>query len=285
MKRTSMPIKKQIWFAFFILLLGVNFGCKNKKGLTPQATNRISDKELREALLYKEQVNFDHFYSKINIDYRDNKSTQSFKTSVKMRIDSAFSGTLSKGPIILGTYLLDKDSIKSTNKLEKCYFTENLSFVSHIMGVDLEYDFFQSVILGKPIGINIDKKYKQIKDKDKQYYILSSHSKRKFEQIEKDKINLENERNDNIYLQYYFTPDSLKLAKMHIEIPADTVSIYVNYVEKTRIDSFIVPELTTISVVKPSDSIVMQLNYSKIRINSPRDIHFSVPSTYVNCRQ
>ncbi|HHB52404.1 MAG TPA: DUF4292 domain-containing protein, partial [Saprospiraceae bacterium] len=129
-----------------------------------------------------------------------------------------------------------------------------------------------------------EKKYKQIKDKKKQFYILSSHSKRKFQKIEKDKLNVENERNDNIYLQYYFSPDDLSLAKMHIEIPSDTVSIYVNYLEQTMLDSNLVPKLTTIAVSNPRDSIVMQLDYSKTKINQPKTIQFSVPPSYEDCK-
>ena len=131
-----------------------------------------------------------------------------------MRIDSAFSGTLSVGPIIGGTYLIDQDTIRSTDKINKCYFIEDLSFVSSLMGVELKYDFFQDLILGKPINLDENIKYKQIKDKHKQHYILSSHSKHKFQKIEKDKMNLDHKKSNDIYMQYYFSPDSLNLVKI-----------------------------------------------------------------------
>ncbi|HIP35852.1 MAG TPA: DUF4292 domain-containing protein [Crocinitomix sp.] len=276
---------KIIAFFFSVNLLMIQFACSNNKNLPKQITKRISDKELREALFKAKNITYKDFYSKIAISFKNTKKEQSFSSTVKMKVDSAFSGTFKKGPVILGTYLIDKDSVKSTNKLEKCYFTEPLSYISSLIGVELEYDFFQSVIIGKPIGLNINKKYKQIKDKKKQYYILSSHNKRKFHKIEKEKLKTENERNDNIYMQYFFTPDSLNLAKIHIEIPADTVSIYVNYLEQKTINSVIVPELTTIAINSPKDSIILQLDYSKTKVNVPKNIQFSVPSNYENCNQ
>jgi hypothetical protein len=200
-----------------------------------------------------------------------------------MKVDSAFSGTISYGGFIFGTYLMNKDSIMSSNKREKCYFIENLSYVSSLIGVELEYDFFQSIVLGKPIGINEDIKYKQIKDKS--FYVLSSHSKHKFQKIEKDKINLDNDRNDNIYMQYYFSPDSLDLVKMNIEIPVDSVSIDVNYVETSFVDGHKVPTLTTLLIKHPKDSIVIQLDYSKTKINEPKTISFNVSDGYVDCNQ
>jgi hypothetical protein len=271
-----------------LILLGLSFltftSCKNKKNFTKEITKRISDKELRETLFNLQKINYNYFYSKISINYKDNKKNQTFSSTVKMKIDSAFSGTFKKGPIILGTYLVNKDSLKSTNKLDKCYFTQDLSYISSILGVELKYEFLQSILVGKPIGLNQNKKYKQIKDKKKQFYILSSHSKHKFQKIEKDKLNIENERNDNIYLQYFFSPDDLSLAKMHIEIPTDTVTIYVNYLEQAIIDSNLVPKLTTIAVTNPRDSIVMQLDYTKTKINVPKTIQFSIPQSYEDCK-
>jgi hypothetical protein len=266
-----------------LLLVTLALSCKNSQELTKQETNKINDKDLREILFNLQKVDFDFFYTKLAIEYKNSEKTQSFKASVKMKIDSAFSGTLSVGPIIGGTYLIDQDSIKSTDKIKKCYFTEDLSFVSSIMGVELKYDFFQDLLLGMPINLDESIKYKQIKDKDKQFYILSSHSKHKFQKIEKDKINLDNEKNNDIYIQYYFSPDSIDLVKMFIEIPGDSVSININYLESNLVEGNKVPQLTTISIVHPKDSISLELNYYKTKINQPKNIKFSVPDNYENC--
>lgn len=266
-----------------ILILILSTSCANNIGLQKQVTKKISDKALRENLFNLRATNFDFFYTKINVDYKNKEKSQSFKASVKMRVDSAFSGTLSMGPIIGGTYLIDQDSIKSTDKIKKCYFTEDLSFLSSMIGVELKYDFFQDLLLGKPINLDTKIKYKQIKDKDKQYYILSSHSKHKFQKIEKDKINLDNNKNNDIFMQYYFSPDSLNLIKMNIEIPGDSVSIAINYLEFKLINGYKVPELTTMSITHPKDTIIVQLDYSKTKINQPKTIKFSVPQSYEDC--
>lgn len=279
-----MTLKKSIaYISLFVLTLV--YSCGNNKGVTKQVTKKINDKELREKLFELQKTDYDFFYTKMNVNYKNSKKEQSFKMSVKMKVDSAFSGTISYANFIVATYLVDKDSLKSTNKQEKCFFTEDLSYISSMIGVELEYDFFQDLLLGKPIKIDEKTKFKQIKDKQKQYYILSSHSKHKFKKIEADKINLDHQKNDNIYMQYYFTPDSLNLVKMHVEIPSDSVSININYVESKLVDGVKVPELTTMTIVHPKDSIVVQLNYSKVRLNQRKTIKFSVPSSYENCNQ
>jgi len=280
-----MTLKKSIIYLGISLLM-FTYSCGNNKGATTkQITKKINDKELRERLFDLQSVDYTFFYTKMNVNYKNSKKEQSFKMSVKMKVDSAFSGTISYANFIVATYLVDKDSLKSTNKQEKCYFTEDLSYISSMIGVELEYSFFEDVLLGKPIEIDGKSKYKQIKDKDKQYYILSSHNKHKFKKIEEDKINLDNNKNDNIYIQYYFTPDSLNLAKMHIEIPADSVSININYVETKLVDGISVPELTTMTIVHPKDSITVQLDYSKVKLNQRKTIKFSVPNNYEDCNK
>lgn len=266
-----------------ILLVFVSFSCKTK--VPGMVTKRISEKKLIAELFKNSAINYDFFYSKIDVKFKDSKKTQSFKSSVKMRIDSAFSGTITKGPIIAATYLINKDSVKSTNKLAKCYFNENLSYISSIIGVELEYTAFQNLLVGKPLYIDEAVHYKQIKDKFKQYYILSSHKKRKFKQIDKEKLNLNKEKNNDIFIKYYFSPDSLDLVKMNIEIPGDTVSIGVNYDKFQFINNYLVPALTTIKIVHPRDSILIELDYSKVKINQPKTIKFSVPSSYVDCNK
>jgi len=268
-------------FLLLTLLLGL-FSC-NATRETKIVTKKISDKELRERLIQEHGKEFKYFYSKVSVDYESSKLNQSFKSSLKMTVDSAFSGTISVARIIIANFLASKDSLKATNKQNKCYFTEHISFISSIMGVELEYDFFENMLLGKPVGFDEGMKYKQLKDKNGEYYILSSHKKREFKKLEKDKINLENEKNDVIYLKYYFSPDSLALVKQIIEIPVDSFSVTINFVEKIKEDGRDVPEYTTVVIDHPKETIKVGISYNKQIINKRKAHVFSVPEQYENC--
>lgn len=265
------------------ILLFVSYSCKTK--VPGMVTQRISEKKLIVKLFENSEINYDFFYSKIGVDYKDSKSSQSFKASVKMKVDSAFSGAISKGPYIAATYLINSDSVKGTNKFSKCYFTEDLSYISLLIGVELEYKEFQNLLLGKPLYSNKNVHYKQLKDKSKQHYILSSHKERKFKRINKETLNLDKEKNKDIFIKYYFSPDSVDLVKMNIMIPGDTVSIDVNYLKSQKINEFVVPELTTIKIKHPRDTFLLELDYSRVKINQPKKIKFTVPTSYVNCNQ
>ncbi len=258
--------------------------CGNKETLY-RIDEKKGDKELSENLLKLNMKPFDYFNAKINVDYVTSKLNQSFKTSLKMTVDSAFSGTVSYASFIIANFLADSDSLKATYKQDKCYFTENFSYISSIIGVDLEYNFFEKVLLAQPIAVDSTVKYKQIKDRNKEYYILSSHRKRKYKKIEKDKIDLENEKNDDIFIKYYFSGDSLALRKMIFEIPIDSVSITINYVELEQEENTTVPNYTTVNIIHPKDSITIGLSYSKQSVNARKRQVFSVPAHYENCNK
>jgi len=268
----------------FMVGLLTFISCGNKEMLH-KIDEKTGDKELSESLLRLNLKPFNYFNAKINVDYTNSKLNQSFKTSLKMTVDSAFSGTVSYASFIIANFLANDDSLKATYKQEKCYFTENFSYISSIIGVDLEYDFFEKMLLAQPIAVDSTVKYKQIRDKDKQYYILSSHRKRKYKRIEKDKMDLENEKNDDIFIKYYFSPDSLTLRRMIFEIPIDSVSITINYVELEKEQNIKVPKYTTVNIIHPKDTITIGLSYSKQGINNPKSHFFSVPSQYENCNK
>jgi len=194
----------------------VILGC-GKTTTIHKIDERVGDKELTEKLFQLNQKPCDYFNAKLSVDYRNSKLNQSFKSSLKMTVDSAFSGTVSYAGFIIANFLADKDSLKATYKQEKCYFTEDFSYVSSILGVELAYDFFENMLMAQPIGVDSTIKYKQIKDKSKKYYILSSHKKRQYKKIEKEKINLDAEKNDDIFILYYFSSDSMNLEKCYLK--------------------------------------------------------------------
>lgn len=256
-----------------------------KKEIINRVDDKINDKELRENLLKINTKPFDYFNAKVGVDYKSTKLNQSFRTSLKMTVDSVFSGTVSYAGFIVANFLANEDSLKANYKQKKCYFTEDFSYVSSIFGVELEFSFFEDMLLGQPIGVDSTVKYKQIKDKNKQYYILSSHKKRKYKKIEKDKMDLANEKNDDIFIKYFFSADSLALKKMIFEMPLDSVSIAINYVESTFKENQLVPEYTTVNIKHPKDTITIGLSYSKQTINNPKKHIFSVPDHYENCNK
>ncbi len=277
-----MKISSVQAFLSYTFLFSVALSCASAKEVPTEEEGpckiRLSEKELTEILFSRDQFNFDHFNTKISIDLESTTQSRSFTATVKLRTDSAFSGTIKVAAIVAATYLVSMDSVIFVNKYTDCFFKENLSFVSSMFGTEIEFDFFQDLILGLPPGLEADIKYKEIHDKF--YHVLSSHKKGKFKRIDKDR--LKDETND-LFIQYYLDCDSKQLSRVDIQIPADTTKISIQYLERELIDGFYAPKLTNLSIVHPRDSLMLKLDYGSTRINERKEISISIPETYEEC--
>lgn len=241
---------------------------------TPQV-KRLNDKEALDLLFSKQAIPFQCFYAKVGIDFMDSSRSNSFSATVKMKADSAFSGTMSVGPIIGATYLVTTDSIFFTDKMNNCYFREHISYLTTVFGTEIQYSFFQALILGLPIGLDKEIKY-NIKQ-TREYYILSSFKKKDLRKIGEDEAG-------DIFVQYYLNSETHHLDKIGIQVPSDTVTIDIEYQNRILYDNFYMPEKTKIKIVQPTDSIFIDLDYKSVKLNECKTIDINIPESYVKCQ-
>jgi len=257
-----------------LLFFALN-ACHTAEEVTDQPQKRLNEKEAEELLFSKSAIPFYCFYSKVGVEFSDSNGTDSFKATVKMRIDSAFAGTISVGPVIGASYMVTTDSIYLTNKMKNCFFKENFGYLSAIFGTEIEYQFFQSLLLGLPLGLDAEIKYNYKHTRD--YYILSSYKKKDLRKIEADE-------EDDIFVQYYLNTLTHGLDKIAIQVPADTVSIEIDYMNRVNYENFMLPELTQIKIVHPRDSILINLDFGSVKLNECKEIDINIPDSYVKCK-
>jgi hypothetical protein len=303
-KQTS-PVAKTARTIFLIpaLALMVMLSCKTREEATQDNPNtrRLNDKEAQELLFSKDSIPFWFFSAKLGVDYASSEQSMSFSSTVKMRIDSAFSGTITVASLVFATYLVDQDSVRFTNKKDKCYMRQNFSALSEMFGTEIEYDFFQSLVLGLPVGLDPETKYKH--KNTKEYYIITSDKKKKDSRHDKDENKDENkdgkdenkdEVRDNkedhdrgaeerILVQFYINTETWHLDRIAIQVPSDGVDIEINYLNRQQYDSFYLPEQTTIKIVHPDDSITITLDYNNVKINERKEIDINIPESYSEC--
>jgi len=265
-------------FLFTLAALVSIFSCRSAQEVT-ENQKRLNEKEAQELLFSKDSVPFWFFYSKVGIEFIGANRSNSFNATVKMRVDSAFCGTMSIGPIIGGTYLINKDSVYFTNKQDKCFVTENFSAISDLFGIDIEFAFFQSLILGQPVGLDQHIKYKY--KSTREYYVLSSFKKKELRKLEHDKDPVT--ADDNIFVQYYLNTETLHLDRISIQVPSDTVEVDINFINRQLYDTFYLPEQTQIKIVSPRDSLFINLDYGNVKFNERKEIDINIPESYVKC--
>jgi len=263
-------------FAIFLLI-----GCKTGKvGGTADCPKKDAD-ELVNLLKSKSETNYTFYYSKISCQVKDSKKSQSFKTTLKMRPDSALSGVLKVAGIVGAAYLTDQDTVAFTNKLTKCYSKNTYKSFSDRFGIDLNYQLLQDMILGKPFGLNDSTEL--YPHKNEQYYVLASHDKKMMKKLLEN--NLSDEEASEIFIRYKLDCGTLALAQIEINAPSMLTHIIIDYVERQEVEGSDFPKETKIKILNPMDSTFINLDYGTPKLNDPKSIKINIPDSYSECKE
>ena len=86
-------------------------------------------------------------------------------------------------------------------------------------------------------------------------------------------------------IQFHMDAKTLAVFQTNIEVPSDTTSIQIAYLETKIEESFKVPESTIINITNPKDTLEIELNYASVKINKPSEIKIKIPDSYFECNK
>ena len=271
-----MQNKNWLFIVGFIFLI---FSCKTTRlGGTADCPKKDADETI-ELLRSKSKTPFEFYYSKIGVTVKDSKSSNSFKTSLKLRTDSAFAGILKVAGIVGAAYLADTDTIAFTNKIKKCYFKKDFAFMKEKFGMDLNYGLMQELLLGQPFGLNTLQELYPLKDDH--YYVLASHDKKAIARLESGALE-ENEAED-FFFRYKIDCGTMELGQILINVPSMLTAIQIDFVKRQKVEGISFPEQTEIKIVSPQDSTFISLDYGTTTLNDYKKLSISIPDSYNEC--
>lgn len=246
------------------------------------------DHELINAVERLATIRPQTFYSKIKCHYSDTTKSIGFKTSVRILKDSAINTLITYASIPIVNALITPDSLKISNKKDKCAIRTTMRYIEDAFGVDFEYRNMEELLLGIPIAYDTTDKHFVINDP--YHYIVSSHRKRKIRrEIRNNRAERENanrhhpDKDNNFIIQYFLNPDLKSIKRIIVNSPEDTTEITLNYYGRDSLETYLVPQELTVTIVTPRNRIVITMNYDKTEVNQPQEIYFVIPEDYENC--
>lgn len=262
-------------YGFLFLSIGLLISC-SKKTTDIQLVKlpKVKDSHLIHVLDSLAMVKFENFYSKISTKVQDSTQNVSFKTSVRIKADSAINALITFAKIPVLNALLTKDSVTITDKREKCFINESLDYIKDNYTVEFSYRNVEELILGLPIDYDTSDRYFQVNDPFS--YTISSHRKKDIKKNER--------KHERELITYYTLSDDLtNLKSMRIESPEDSAIIQVDYLTRELIDGYLVPSDVNLYLSTPKKVINIGLEYRKTRMNENEPIYFVIPENYVRC--
>lgn len=220
------------------------------------------------------------FYGKVSTSYTDNKKDLSFKTSLKIKPDSAVSALITYAGIPILNSIVTKDSVKYQNKRDKCYVEKSLDFLKTTFNIPFEFDNVVQLLLGLPVGFEKGNKYFQLQDST--YHVISTHKVRH----KKDSLQYISDSQNDIVIKYFLAVNGDYLDKIEIESPADNVKMTIQYFDRREegtTSKYNLPHAIRAQIVTPDNKIKLSLDFERIEVNNPQQIIYNVPTSYVVC--
>lgn len=239
-----------------ILLILIFTACKTTKRMIP-VPERSQDEIVRA--LKKRNIDFQWFSGKVSTSMESPDENVSGSMTVRMKKDSVLWVVVKKFGIEAARLLVEKDQYTILYRLESAYESGNISQINDIISVtanfeDIQQLMFGNVILPENEEINFRK--------DSVYYVI--HTKV-----------------DGIILEYFVNGHTLQLEKMNITDKMNrTANAY--YTDYRKLAGFgdVAYERTFVFPYSNTANATINMKFSEIEIDVPKEIKFSIPKSY-----
>jgi hypothetical protein len=264
----------------YIVLVLIGFlisSCGSNKGVVEDQVklSKIKEDVLIGRLDSLSNARPEHFYTKLSSKYEDSEYNVSFKTSIRMRTDSALHALITYARIPIYNTMVTPDTLTIVDKRGDCFINEDMSYLKETFDINFEHRNIEELILGMPIGWSEDSEHYMLKDPYN--YVISSHSERNLRRLDRS------DESEELFIKYYMTDDASSLEKVLIDSPKDTTSIRVNYNGREMVNGFSIPTSGDIAVETPRDTITIEFKYNRTSVNERRVLYLAIPEKYGKC--
>lgn len=249
------------------------YGCKSQKDIAKSQERSLTDvlptKELTDDEILVSQVHslspvFSTYSAKIDVEY----DGMSYNGTLRMVKDSVIWISMGKFGFEGARVMLTKDSVFFLNKINREYFSGNYNFLYGILGLKVNYDIVQSLLLGKDFS-----------DFDTAGFLiepLSDVVKVTFN----SRTNLKNPNDFAKLNQQLFYNRKLKqINRNYVEILNSKNKLDVYYSSYLPLGGYNFPKNINV-IVFTGKTMRAIINYEKQRLNERLNFPFSIPKSY-----
>lgn len=255
------------WISILGVVLVLGSSCGKKNSMSQDKLPALEEQRMVDVLDSISKTGPDFFSARLDTKYSSKTSNLAFKTSLKIHKDNAVHTLISFAGIPIITAMVTNDSVKASNKKDKCYILEDLEFFKTQFGVEFSLQNLEEILLGRPLQFDKNRQYHLVQDPYN--YILSSQSK--------------NKDQGEILFNYHLSKDLKYLRRVEIVSFKDEVNINVTYNEYFTDSLYSSPKNVSVEVKTQKDKIALQFIYDKIEFNNPKEMVIIIPESYARC--
>ncbi len=241
--------------SFFILLV---ISCKSKK----LAIDGSIDKDMSARAIirthYQNQMNFKTLRGRMKIEYFDGESSKSVTVSLRMQKDKAIWISAPLG--IIKAYVTP-NRVTFYNKLQNEYFDGDFSYLSNMLGIELNFEKVQNLLLGQALFDLRDAKY-DVMITGSDYVLKPKKPLALFKTL------------------YRIDPHNFKISTQQLSQPLRKRVLDIEYKEYQQINEKVLPNEVVITAIEANTKNEISLDYRSIEFNRALRFPYKIPKGF-----
>ena len=228
---------------------------------------------------------------KISCQFDNGKTKTSFKASILAEKDKRITILLSKLNIPVARIWLTPDSVKLINYLEDTYLLDDYSYLSSLVGLDLDFETIHAIISNNMFSLRDDKhdkeNYENMTKIDSGLYVLESVKKLKI----KKATHRANARKQGKYLRkgnedapvlqtLFIDPETYKIRKIRMDDSANARKLNIDFSDFVPIDKQTYPGDISLHYVSPDSLVQLRIRLSGFSTADEKEVRFKVPENF-----
>lgn len=253
-----MFIKKIIPFGLLIFLV-LATGCGASKKATIGKIDRNSPDFLKQTLITN-QVNVQWLSARAKIDFSDENLSMGATATIRIRKDSLIWASIRKLGFEVARAQITKDSVYIVDRINDTYEVKDLAYLAREYNVPASFEAIQAIFLGNPVFFTTTGL--QSETLPDAFHLFG--------------------KSTNMDSHYWLDAKSLQLNQMRFEDVKENRVVQVkledyqpltgnqkfSYLRKLEMNS------------KQTGDIKVEMQFSQLEINSPKDVRFEIPQRY-----
>lgn len=255
-----MRIRTQKFNKFYALvfLLVIIASCKTKKITADNTVNtRLSSKAVINTH-YQNEINFNTLSGRMKIDYSDGATSQGI--TVSFRIKKGETIWLS-APLGLVKVLITPKRVSFYNKLQNEYFDGDFTYLSNLLGTELDYEKVENLLLGQAV-YNLKEEKFNLSLGDNTYRLTPKKS------------------SDLFKILYLIEPQNYKMALQQISQPRENRLLEIKYTSYATLGNRIIPSKINIRATEENSQTDIAIEYRNAEFNQSLRFPYRIPKGY-----
>ncbi len=195
---------------------------------------------------------------RLGIDYSDGENSQSVTVTLRMKRNEVI--WLSAPLGVIKVYITPT-RVSFYNKLQNEYFDGDFSYVSHLLGSDIDFEKLQNLLLGQAVVDLRDQRY-DLGFNEASYELKPSASL------------------DLYKLFFEVEPRTFRLASQQLSQPQEKRLMEVRYSSYQQVQGQIVPDQVHIAAIDRDERITIGINYKQVELNRNLSFPYKIPNGF-----